>query len=59
MLAILDMEVLLETDERLIRPNDNKIIVGSNEKIRRDIGWFPEIALKRSLEDVIAFWKGH
>jgi len=59
MLAILDMKVLLETDESLIRPNDNKIIVGSNEKIKRDIGWCPEIPLEQSLKDVIDFWKRH
>src|SRR4030042_108904 len=56
MASILDMEVLTETDERLIRPNDNKVIIGSNEKIKRDIGWAPEIPLQRSLEDVIDFW---
>jgi len=54
--SILGMEVLTETDERLIRPRDNKVIVGSNEKIKRDIGWAPEIPLRRSLEDVINFW---
>jgi len=53
---ILDMEVLTETDERLIRPNDNKVIIGSNEKIKHDIGWSPEIPLRQSLEDVINFW---
>jgi len=56
MASILGMEVLTETDERLIRPNDNKVIVGCNEKIKRDIGWAPEIPLQRSLEDVINFW---
>ena len=56
MASILEMEVLTETDERLIRPNDNKVIIGSNEKIKRDIGWAPEIPLRRSLEDVINFW---
>jgi GDP-4-dehydro-6-deoxy-D-mannose reductase len=56
MASILDMEVLTETDETLIRPNDNKVIIGSNERIKRDIGWAPEIPLRRSLEDVIHFW---
>lgn len=56
MASILGMEVLTETDERLIRPNDNKVIIGSNEKIKRDVGWAPEIPLRRSLEDVINFW---
>jgi GDP-4-dehydro-6-deoxy-D-mannose reductase len=56
MASILDMEVLTKTDERLIRPNDNKVIIGSNEKIKRDIGWVPEAPMRQSLEDVINFW---
>lgn len=54
--SILDMKVQIETDEGLIRPIDNKVIVGSNEKIKRDIGWTPGIPLQRSLQDVINFW---
>jgi GDP-4-dehydro-6-deoxy-D-mannose reductase len=57
MASILDMEVLTEVDEKLIRPNDNKVIIGSNEKIKRSIGWAPEIPMRRSLEDVINFWR--
>lgn len=53
LVSILDMEVAIEIDEKLIRPSDNKAIIGSNEKIKRDIGWVPEIPLRRSLEDVI------
>jgi len=56
MISILDMEVLTEVDQGLIRPNDNKVIIGSNEKIKRDIGWAPEIPLGQSLEDIINFW---
>ena len=55
--SILGMEVQTQTDEGLLRPKDNKVIVGSNEKIKRDIGWTPEIPLQRSLEDVIHFWE--
>jgi GDP-4-dehydro-6-deoxy-D-mannose reductase len=57
MASILEMQVATRTDEKLIRPNDNKVIIGSNEKIRRDIGWEPEIPLRQSLEDIIDFWK--
>ncbi|MFH1298125.1 MAG: GDP-mannose 4,6-dehydratase [Bacteroidota bacterium] len=56
MASILGMEVLTETDQRLSRPNDNKVIIGSNEKIKRDIGWAPQVPLRRSLKDVINFW---
>lgn len=56
MCLILEMEARTETEARLIRPNDNKVIIGSNEKIRRDIDWQPGIPLRKSLEDVIDFW---
>jgi GDP-4-dehydro-6-deoxy-D-mannose reductase len=56
MASILEMQVFTEIDEKRIRPSDNKVIIGSNEKIRRDIGWAPEISMQRSLEDVINFW---
>jgi GDP-4-dehydro-6-deoxy-D-mannose reductase len=56
MASILEMQVFTEIDEKRIRPSDNKVTIGSNEKIRRDIGWAPEISMRRSLEDVINFW---
>jgi len=56
MASILGIQVVTKRDERLMRPNDNKVIIGSNEKIRKDIGWVPEIPLKRSLEDVLHYW---
>jgi GDP-4-dehydro-6-deoxy-D-mannose reductase len=53
---ILDMGVLTEVDEKLIRPSDNKVIIGSNEKIKNHIGWTPEFPLQKTLEDLIGFW---
>lgn len=57
MASILEIQVVTKMDEKLIRPNDNKVTIGSNEKIRREIGWIPEISVRRSLEDVIHYWK--
>ncbi len=56
MAGILGLQVHTRVDGKLVRPNDNKVIIGSNDKIRHDIGWVPEIPLKQSLKDVIAFW---
>ena len=56
MARILDVRIQTRLDKKLIRPNDNKAIIGSNDKIRRDIGWMPEIPLTESLKDVIDFW---
>lgn len=56
MASLLEIEVVTKTDHNLIRPTDSRVIVGSNDKIRRETGWTPEIPLRRSLEDVIHFW---
>jgi GDP-4-dehydro-6-deoxy-D-mannose reductase len=56
MCRILDIEVEIITDPSLLRPSDNRIIIGSNEKLRRVTGWTPKLALKKSLEDVILYW---
>ncbi|MBF0547345.1 MAG: GDP-mannose 4,6-dehydratase [Candidatus Riflebacteria bacterium] len=55
---ILDIEVKIQTDKNLIRPSDNKEIIGSNEKIQKEIGWTPKIPLKKSLMDIVSFWEG-
>lgn len=57
MAGILGLQVHTRIDGKLVRPNDNKIIIGSNDKIRSEVGWEPSIDMHRSLEDVIGFWK--
>lgn len=56
MASILEMQVITEMDKKLIRPSDNRMIIGSNEKMLRDIGWEPKISMKKSLDDVIHYW---
>jgi len=55
----LNMEVDIHIDPRLIRPADNRIIIGSNEKIRRELGWGNTIPLEQSLRDVIDYWESN
>ncbi len=56
MTGILDIEVKLETDSNLVRPNDNRIIIGSNEKLKKITGWEQKIQLIDSLKDLINYW---
>ncbi|MDR1485063.1 MAG: GDP-mannose 4,6-dehydratase [Planctomycetaceae bacterium] len=51
--GILDIPVSIVTDPQRVRPDDIKIVVGSNEKIRKDTGWQPEIKLEQTLRDMI------
>jgi GDP-4-dehydro-6-deoxy-D-mannose reductase len=45
------------TDPEKLRPNDNKIIIGDNSKIKTAIGWFPRYTLNESLKELIAYWE--
>lgn len=49
---IASLKYKLVVDSSKIRPNDNMLIVGDNMKICSEIGWFPEISIDTSLEEI-------
>ena len=56
MCDILGIRIEMEVDPKLVRPNDNRVIIGANDKLKRATGWEPQWALKDSLADVIDYW---
>ena len=48
--TIFNIKVITEIDQKIIRPVDSKIIIGSFEKIKKHTGWQPKIELKDSLK---------
>lgn len=57
MMEIVNIEAEIIIDETLIRPNDNQVIIGSNQKIQRQTSWKPAIPLEQSLQDIIDYWR--
>jgi GDP-4-dehydro-6-deoxy-D-mannose reductase len=55
--SILDIQVIQKTDRNLIRPNDNRVIIGSNEKLMKDTGWINKYSLEDSLKDIVAYYQ--
>jgi len=53
---LMRVEFQINIDRSLIRPNDNHIIVGSNDKIKKEIGWEPSYRLDQSLNDILNYW---
>jgi GDP-4-dehydro-6-deoxy-D-mannose reductase len=51
------IDIMIRVNEKLMRPNDNKIIIGSNKKIKRETGWHNVIPLEKSLSDIIDYWQ--
>ncbi|HOS39133.1 MAG TPA: GDP-mannose 4,6-dehydratase [Spirochaetota bacterium] len=52
----LSLEIEIQEDPKMIRPNDNNIVVGSNEKIKKTTGWMNDIPFEKSIDDIIAHW---
>lgn len=56
MCDLLGKKILIKENMKLIRPKDNPVIIGSNEKIRSEIGWINEIPLEVSLREMLNFY---
>ncbi len=57
MLEITGVDAKIEIDKNKLRPNEQKRVYGSNEKIKNIIGWEPKIPLKQILADTLNYWK--
>lgn len=51
---IVGVTVTTRVNPDFVRPGDNQVVIGSDEKIGRDIGWHAEIPLRKTLEDMVA-----
>lgn len=49
----LRVEVKPQINPEYVRPNDNKIMIGSAQKIEEELGWVPQISLENTLKDMI------
>ncbi len=52
-------ELAREIDEALIRPTDERIIVGNVDKIKQDTGWKQEIKMEQTIADMLDYWRSH
>ena len=57
MSALLGIKVETAVNPELIRPNENKKVIGSYQKIKDELGWEPEIEIEKSLADIIQYWQ--
>lgn len=50
------LDICIKHDDSLIRDVEQKRIYGNYEKIRNEMGWFPQISLKQTLFDTFSCW---
>ena len=50
-------ELAIKVDPALLRPTDEKIIVGDVTKLKRDTGWKQDIPMKQTIADMLDYWR--
>ena len=54
---ILQVNVDIHVSNKLIRPNDNKIIIGSNAKMFEEFNWKSKIPIEKGLKHLTSYWE--
>ena len=50
-------ELERKVDPTLIRPTDERIIVGNIEKLKTDTGWVQKITMEQTIADMLEYWR--
>ena len=50
-------KLALKIDPALLRPTDEKLIVGNIDKLKRDTGWQQEISMNQTVSDMLNYWR--
>lgn len=47
----------IKVDPKLLRPTDERIIIGNIDKLKRDTGWKQEITMEQTISDMLNYWR--
>lgn len=50
---IVGVKVSTRINPNLVRPNDNRIVIGSHQKLTHELGWSPKISREQTLRDMV------
>jgi len=56
--ALCGTAVKIDIDPACVRANEMSIIQGDSSKIRKETGWSPQIALGKTVRDLLDYWRG-
>jgi GDP-4-dehydro-6-deoxy-D-mannose reductase len=58
LLARAHVPVRVRVDPARYRPNDVPLVLGNPARIHDELGWRAEIPLERTIDDLLAYWRG-
>lgn len=47
----------INVDPKLLRPTDEKIIIGNVDKLKRDTGWCQQVDMRQTVKDMLDYWR--
>ena len=50
---IVGIKVHTKVNPEYVRPNDNRVVIGSHDKLTTELGWQPVISWNRTLRDMV------
>ena len=57
LLSLSGIDIEVRTDPARLRPSDVDILLGDCRKFREATGWEPEIPFRRTMEDLLNYWR--
>jgi len=51
------IEITVKTDPARLRPSDVPVLLGDAGKFKKQTGWEPEIPFRKTLEDLLDYWR--
>jgi len=57
LLGMTRAKIVIETEEKRLRPADPPILLADINRLVKLTGWKPQINLKQSLLDVLNYWR--
>ena len=58
LISISGLKIEIESNQARRRAGEVEVVCGSPEKLRAAVGWKPTIPLRKTLEDLLNYWRG-
>ncbi len=57
LLSMSKVKIAIEADPTRMRPSDVEVLIGDASKFKKITGWEPKISFKKTLEDLLNYWR--